>query len=210
VLRLVAPAVAAELRVPPPRALEVWKLSTPVDGHAEARVRGDRIELGLECDPSLGGIRWILAHEVAHWCLQNDPLARWRELPQLAQERLAEALAFQTVPGAAPLAAAQHRSALSQIERFDAAQGAFSLSAREWGEIAEEGVLRALYALGFLLALRIGPAGLAELCEQAQAAGLRYVPGPWLLERAGLVDAPPSALLAALEEQLALHAAGTP
>ena len=200
VLQRVAPRVSRELDVPAPPLVEIWQLDSGFEGAIDARTMNDRIELGPEWDAAP---EWIVAHEFAHWCMRHDPRARWSELPIIAQEGLAEVAAFRALPDMRKYAEREHRHSLRSLSEFDPSQGVFEIDARDWVAITDETLLRALYAIGFVLALRIGPEGLAELCARARAEGLAMVPGAWMQERADLVGATPSDLRAALEQELA-------
>lgn len=183
-----APAVAHALGSPPPPFIQVWLLPTEIPGAPAGRTVGDRIEVGREAE---GEEAWLIAHEFAHWCMASDPQGRWNELPQLVMEGLAELAAARALPSLAAEGKAAHVSALERIARIGSIEEAFGLDAEQWGKIQEEDLLRVLYAMGFVLAARLGPDGLATRCSEARMAGLARVPSNSILASAGLKDASP-------------------
>lgn len=183
-----APSVAHALGSPPPPFMQVWLLPTEIPGPPSGRTVGDRIEVGREAQ---GQEAWLIAHEFAHWCMASDPQGRWNELPQIVMEGLAELAAARALPSLAAEAKAAHVSAVKRIAQIGSIEEAFGLDAERWGKIQEEDLLRVLYAMGFVLAARLGPDGLATRCSEARMAGLARVPGTSILAIAGLKDASP-------------------
>jgi len=196
-LSAVAPGVVQALHVPPPAPVEVWQLTCEIPGVCEGRTEGQRIEIGKE---ARGQECWLMTHEYAHWCIDHDPLKRWAGLPQIALEGLAEFAAAWALPDLADEAAAGQREALERVERMDSLEKIFALGPKEWGAVADEELLRVFYALGFVLAARLGPDGLADLCAEARSSNQSTVSSASILSRAGLAHASPTGWIEALDE----------
>lgn len=198
-------AVALESGVPDPPPVEVWQLDCAIDGPSEAITRAARIELGSEVGTLHGDddrLTWLLAHEYAHWCLQSAEGRSWESLPALLTEGLAEAIVLRALLPLSRPAWAAHRAALESIEHIDAGQDLFTLTLEEWGGIERPEQARVLYAIGALLASRIGRRGLADLCERARVEALETVPGAWILAQARLESLTRESLLAALDDHV--------
>jgi hypothetical protein len=209
--RLVS-AVALESGVQDPPPVEIWQLSHEIEGPLVANTRPGRIELGAEVGTLLGdedGLTWLLAHEYAHWCLHSAEERQWDALPTLLAEGLAEAIVLRALPHLARSAWAEHRAALESIERIESGQTLFNLTLEEWGGVRTPEQARVLYAIGAVLASRIGREGLAELCERARGEALETVPGAWILARAQMESLTRERLLAALDHHVA-HAPQPP
>ncbi len=203
--RLVS-AVELESGVQDPPPVEIWQLDCVMDGPSEAATRAGRIELGSEVGTLLGdddGLTWLLAHEYAHWCLQSAEGRRWDPLPALLSEGLAEAIVLRALPHLSRAAWAEHRAALESIEHIDPGHSLFKLTLKEWGAIQRPEQARVLYAVGAVLASRIGRQGLADLCERARGEALETVPGAWILAQARLESLTRESLLAALDHHVA-------
>lgn len=203
--RLVS-AVALESGVQDPPPVEIWQLGRAIEGPSEAITRAGRIELGSEVGMLLGdedGLTWLLAHEYAHWCLQSEESRRWDLLPALLAEGLAEAIVLRALPHLSRSAWAEHRAALESIEHIDPGHDLFRLTLEEWGGIQRPEQARVLYAVGAVLASRIGRQGLADLCERARGEALETVPGAWILAQARLESLTRESLLAALDDHVA-------
>jgi hypothetical protein len=183
----------------PPPPVDIWLLSEDVPGVPSARTWTDRIELGRECN----GQDWLVAHEFAHWCMTNDPLGRWSALPYVAGEGMAEAAAFLAVPRLAVAAALGHREALAAVERIEYDDDTLEVDVQTVMKIEDESVVRALYAFGLTLALRLEPSGLERACSEIPPGPRGTIPMRALMARAGLDGATPERWVEVLDEELA-------
>jgi hypothetical protein len=177
--------------------VEVWQLSEEVNGPAEGRTTNGRIEIGEEVR---GEELWLIAHEYAHWCVANDPLKRWMGLPHLVLEGLAEFAAAYALPCQAANAEASQRELLESVEHIGSLDEVFAIGPREWGDIGNEQLLRTFYVVGFVLAARLGPDGLARSCAEARISQNASAAGALILCQAGMQGASPEEWVVALRE----------
>jgi hypothetical protein len=125
--------------------------------------------------------RFTLAHELVHW----QASGAWKALPPVMQEGLADQVAIEVVPESGPSTAVEYVYKLSTGRRRDPIL-AMQVTAREFSDMPHDDDRSGLYAIGFVIASRIGIRELYALCLKSELEGHEQVPAYWLLARARL------------------------
>ncbi len=210
----IEPHVLAAPTIGPPFALDIYAVpvaeqyglgrTITIGVPEQRRTRCVELDVGRE----FAWEHFILAHELAHVWLA--PL--WNPLPQILEEGLAD----QVAAGADPLAGTCRRLLCGlRLESWAGIRHPFLVERDGREQPATMRVGRAhsglpslaqmleldgtsyialgaktdemlLYAVGYALDLELGLPRLRELCERANAQGLRQMPAEWVLDAAGL------------------------
>jgi len=210
----VAPSVLAGPTSGPAAALDVY--CVPVErcyGEGRNLTSGDPGLRELQCieidiGREFAWERFVIAHELAHAWLAPQ----WNVLPQILEEGLADLAGERADPQAGVCRRLFHGLRLVTwagigwpyaLER-DGEQEVgllhlgrtepglpelgemLELDGREYHEVGGEQNENLLYAVGYALVQQIGVPKLAQLCADANAAGLAQIPAEWVLDAAGL------------------------
>jgi hypothetical protein len=180
-------------RAPPRVFLEREAIPGPVD----ALTTGNKIVIGAEArEEELV----VLAHELAHWYLDGA----WAALPGSVEEGVADVVAAQVLPEWRETLRGQHVHALATAEPLPDPGSALQLSSEECMRPGDEAQLRAVRALGYSVAQRIGLARLHALCADARAQGRGTLASELLMSEARLGERDLEAWRHALDPRLRL------
>lgn len=210
----IAPHVLASAVIGPACPVEIYAVPvaeqyglgrTITDGVPELR-RTRRVE--LDVGREFVWERFILAHELVHVWLA----LAWNPLPQILEEGLADEVAASADPLAGTcrrllcglrleswagirhpfllVRDGQERQATLRVGRAHSGLPSLArmleLDGTSYVALGAQTDEMLLYAAGYALDEQLGLARLRELCERANARGLRQMPAEWVLDAAGI------------------------
>jgi len=121
----------------------------------------------------------LLVHELAHWYIGGVG----EQLPLILEEGVADMVTGEVLPEWSLSIRALHAHFLRQIQSLPDPAAMFRIQDSSAWKGRSETEARALRAMGYALATRIGLDGLRELCAEARARGLAHIPPERLFER---------------------------
>lgn len=151
----------------------------PLPGVLTGYTSEDEIVLGMQLREQPEA---TLAHELAHWYLDGE----WDLLPPALEEGLADLVAVEVLPEIRVCTQRQHALVLDTSRQLPSWEEVLRLDTEDCKDVEHARRTVAARAMGYLLAKRIGVAGLRELCAMAHAQGLAMLPSDLVLQRSGL------------------------